>query len=91
MNNVLAISLRCDGSVDRAQIDEIYVIIKVINKSGKEEQFFLGADEVYKRGALDILEGIETACINILGSILEVFSISNLKYQSIFLKICRQL
>jgi hypothetical protein len=46
MNNVLAISLRYDGSVDRAQIDKIYVIIKVIKKSGKEEHFFLGAGEV---------------------------------------------
>lgn len=67
MNNVLAISLRCVGSVDRAQIDKIYVIIKVINKFGKEEQFFLGAGEVCKRGAVGILESIETACINILG------------------------
>lgn len=37
MNNELAIALRCDGSVDRSQIDKIYVKIQVVNKSGKEE------------------------------------------------------
>jgi hypothetical protein len=78
MNNVLTISLRCDGSIDRTQIDKIYVLIKVVNKSGKEEHFFLGTGEVCKRGAQGILEAIETGCINILAIELSEYVFKNM-------------
>jgi len=68
MKDVLTISLRCDGSVDRSQIDKIYVLIKVIDKTGKEDQFFLGAGLVSKRGAQGILDAIEVASINTIGA-----------------------
>ena len=45
MSNSLAISLRCDGSVDRTQIDKIYLMAKAISRDGKENNIFLGAGE----------------------------------------------
>lgn len=47
---MLTISLRCDRWIDRAKINKIYVIIKIVNKPGKEEQYFLVAGESCKRG-----------------------------------------
>lgn len=38
----LAMSLRCDGSVDRSQIDKIYVLLKVVSKNGETNQYFFG-------------------------------------------------
>jgi len=40
VNDRLALSIRCDGSVDRTQIDNIFVMGKAVTKSGKEEQYF---------------------------------------------------
>jgi len=39
MKDVLAISLRCDGSVDRSQLDKIYVIKKLLTSLGKKINF----------------------------------------------------
>lgn len=64
----LALSLRCDGSVDRTQIDKIYVMAKVISKRGYEENYFLGASEPTERGAEGVLNAVETACITTVGS-----------------------
>jgi hypothetical protein len=68
MKDVLTISLRCDGSVDRSQIDKIYILIKVIDKSGKEDQYFIGAGLISKRGAQGILDAVEIASINTIGA-----------------------
>jgi len=40
VKDTLAMSIRCDGSVDRTQIDKIFVMGKAVTKSGKDEQFF---------------------------------------------------
>lgn len=56
-------SLHCDGSVDRSQIDKIYIILKTVSLKGVEEQYFLGAGQVEQRGSEEILVTIETACI----------------------------
>lgn len=47
--------------MNRSQTNKIYVIIKVINKSGKEDQFFLGDGLVSKRRAQGILDAIEVS------------------------------
>ncbi|KAF0714641.1 E3 SUMO-protein ligase KIAA1586-like isoform X4 [Aphis craccivora] len=63
----LAMSLRCDGSVDRSQIDKIYVLLKVVSKNGETNQYFLGAGQVIKRGALGVLQAIESASLSTIG------------------------
>jgi len=67
LDDILALSIRCDGSVDRTQIDKIFVQLKSLNKMGKEEQYFLGAAEPEERGAKGICGAVETACINTVG------------------------
>jgi len=41
----LALSLRCDGSVDRTQTDKLFVMIKPLDANSEEHLYFLGADE----------------------------------------------
>lgn len=60
-------SLRYDGSVDRSQIDKIYILLKIITKKGEQEQYFLGSGQVCKRGAEGLLEAIESAIRNNVG------------------------
>ena len=66
--DVLALSIRCDGSVDRTQIDKMYVMAKIVTKNGTEEQYFLGASEPSSRGAKGVLEAVEEACRETVGS-----------------------
>ena len=66
-NETLTISLRCDGTVDRTQIDKIYVMAKVITKEGESELYFLGASEPKVRGANGVLQALKQACSNTLG------------------------
>lgn len=40
IENCLALSLRIDGSIDRTQIDKIYVLGKIITSTGKSELIF---------------------------------------------------
>jgi len=67
ISETISMPLRCDGSVDRSQIDTIYIILKTVSLKGVEEQYFLGAGQVEQRGAEGILDAIETACINNVG------------------------
>lgn len=41
----LAMSLRADGSIDRTNIDKIYLLARIINVSGDMETLFLGIGE----------------------------------------------
>lgn len=68
LENSLALSLRCDGSVDRMQIDKIYVMAKVVTKDGDTKDFFLGAAEPQSNGAAGLLEAVKSACNNTLAS-----------------------
>lgn len=68
LDNSLAISLRCDGSVDRTQLDKIYVMAKCVTKDGDAKTFFLGAAEPQNNGAEGVLEAVKTACNNISNS-----------------------
>lgn len=67
MENSVACSLRCDGSVDRMQIDKIYVAAKIVSKKGQAKQLFLGAAEPEERGANGILKAMKKALENTLG------------------------
>ena len=66
MSDALAISLRCDGSVDRT-IDKIYIMAKAISKDGEENNIFLGAGEPKERGAQGVHNAILAACSATLG------------------------
>ena len=57
--NARALSIRLDGSVDRTQIDKMYVLAKVINLSGDAEQMFLGVAEPQTRGAVGVLDAVK--------------------------------
>lgn len=67
LNKTLAISLRCDGSVDRMQIDKIYVLVKIINNEGSAELLFLGADEPKEREVKGMIRAIEDGCDKLFG------------------------
>ena len=57
----LAISLRCDGSVDRTQLDKIYLMAKLVFPTGMAENVFLWAAEPLTNGAKDVHDAILTA------------------------------
>ena len=56
--------MRCDGSVDRTQIDKIFVMAKVVHYGGAENLNFLGVDECPQRGAKGLLMAVRKVCIN---------------------------
>lgn len=56
MKTCLALSLRVDGSVDRTQIDKIYVLGKIVTSTGTSELIFLGVKEQIERGAIGLLK-----------------------------------
>lgn len=64
----LATSLRCDGSVDRTQIDKIFTMSKTVSESGEEKLHFLGVAEPQERGAKGLLRAVEDGCQLSLGS-----------------------
>ncbi|XP_050533483.1 uncharacterized protein LOC126901196 [Daktulosphaira vitifoliae] len=66
-SNILSLSLECDGSVDRMQIDKICVFAKVIKKSGESVQYFLGISEPTCQSAAVILGAIENAIDTTVG------------------------
>lgn len=56
INECLALSMRCDGSVDRTNLDKIYVIAKMVNIRGQLETMFIGVGEQKERGAQGLHE-----------------------------------
>lgn len=64
----LAASLRCDGSVDRTQIDKIYVMAKLIPETADDTLVFLGIAEPEERGAQGLLGAVKQACDTALGT-----------------------
>ena len=62
MSDALAISLRCDGLVDRAQINKIYLMAKATSKDGEENNIFLGAGGPKEREAQGVHNAILAAC-----------------------------
>lgn len=45
IKNSLACSIHIDGSVDKSQIDKIYILLKTVNPTGKLNTIFLGIGE----------------------------------------------
>jgi hypothetical protein len=66
--SALAFSLRCDGSVDRTQMDKIYVTAKVVEHDGTEDNLFLGCAEPSERGAAGVFDAVKSACTATLGT-----------------------
>lgn len=52
LENALALSLRCDGSVDRTAIDKIYNLVKLKTESGEERLVFWGVKNHQKEEQL---------------------------------------
>lgn len=61
INTCLALSLRCDGSVDRTNMDKIYVLAKIINSKGGLETLFIGVGEKTNRKADGLLDAVKKA------------------------------
>lgn len=59
IQNCLACSLRVDGSVDRTNIDKIYILAKIVNERGVLETLFLGVGQQTERGAAGLLSAIK--------------------------------
>ena len=53
--------MRLDSSVDRVQIDKIYVLTKSINETGESEQTFIGVAEPDHRGAAGVMSALKQA------------------------------
>lgn len=75
LSNSLAISLRADGSVDRTQVDKIYVLAKIVTDTGAQETVFLGMAEQEERGAKGLYNAIKRGITDTVGN-----------YESILLK-----
>lgn len=56
IENSLSCSIHVDGSVDRTQIDKIYILLKIVNSSGGLETLFIGIGQQTKRGAIGLME-----------------------------------
>ena len=67
IENSLALSLRCDCSVDRRRIDNCHVLAKIVNKDGKPELLFLGLDEPKARGTPGYVQAVKDA-VNLTSS-----------------------
>lgn len=65
--DVLALSLRCNGSVDCTQVDKIFVMANIVTKDRIVENCFLGAREPPCRGAKGLLNAIQEACESTVG------------------------
>lgn len=63
----MALSLRCDSSVDRTRIDSCHVLAKIINQAGKPELLFLGFDEPKARGTPSLVQAVKDA-VNLTSS-----------------------
>lgn len=66
LKDAVAISLRVDGSVDRTQIDKIYVLCKIVNQVGSTELLFIGIGDQTEPGASGLLQAIISAFRNLL-------------------------
>lgn len=57
----IALSIRVDGSVDRNQIDKIYVLLKIISEGGETFLKFVGEAKQTIPGAKGLLEAVKDA------------------------------
>lgn len=57
----IALSLRIDGSIDRMQIDKIYVMAKIIQNNGISKLLLLGIGEQTERRAAGLMQAVNKA------------------------------
>lgn len=69
----IAYSIHADGSVDRTQIDKIYILLKIIRKNGDFETIFIGIGQQTKRGASGLMEAVKDGMITNIGKDLHDF------------------
>lgn len=67
IDSCFALSLRIDGSIDRTQIDKIYVLGKIVTSTGISELIFLGVKEQKKRKAIGLFNAALGAMEDIFG------------------------
>lgn len=63
----IASSIRVDGSVDRSQIDKIYIMLKILTAQGDFELLFLAIGNQTEHGAIGLFEAVKQGIITILG------------------------
>lgn len=59
MEKCVALSLRVDGSVDRTNIDKIYILAKLVNENGNLETIFLGVGQQTDRGVNGLFKTVK--------------------------------
>lgn len=67
LENSLAFAIHIDGSVDRTQIDKIYILLKVVNKMGDLETLFIGIGQQTERGAAGLMAAVKKGIIDNAG------------------------
>ena len=63
----LALSFRCDASMDRTQKDNQFQLAKVVDGNGDERMLFLGLSEVAEPGALGHLKALQAGADTTVG------------------------
>lgn len=81
LEKAVAASIRIDGSVDRTQIDKIYIMLKIITADGDKELNFIGISEQNTRGASGLFEAVKRGIIENVGE--EMYAIIMKKISSI--------
>lgn len=62
-----AVSIHIDGSVDRSQIDKIYILLKIVNQAGSLETLFIGIGQQTSRGANGLFDATKMGMIENFG------------------------
>lgn len=66
LKSCISVSLRVDGSVDRNQIDNIHVLVKIVTSEGNPELIFLSFEEPESRGVRGYYDAIRKAVNQII-------------------------
>lgn len=66
LKSCISVSLRVDGSVDRNQIDNIHVLVKVVTNEGNPELIFLSFEEPMSRGVRGYYDPVKKAVNQVL-------------------------
>ena len=60
-------SIRIDGSVDRTQLDKIYILLKIVDEFGDLETLFIGIGQQINRGAAGLFDATKIGMIQNVG------------------------
>lgn len=66
LKSCIAVSLRIDGSVDRNQIDNIHVLVKVVTSEGNSELIFLSFEEPESRGVRGYYDAVKKSVNHVI-------------------------